>query len=300
MLRRTAVFGLGTKGWVARQANDAFVAQARKDGYVSRAAYKLTDIDDRVKLLNGVDTAVIDLGSAPGSWSQVLRQRVPAGASVYGVDMHNMQMQVPGVTFIKGDFRSKSVQATLREELEFRGIAGNIDVITSDMCPNRGSGGEAMLAADLNGKALTFAVKQLRLGGHFVCKTLGSQTLFVPLVDAARRHFITVRFIKPPASRATSDESFMVCLTKRDVEAEALMEARLKAQRAKAREAGPAAEEAQRELELQSRSQLRRLSATRRRVVFAEQPDRPTRANQFGLDDFPGALRRPNTRRRGL
>jgi 23S rRNA (uridine2552-2'-O)-methyltransferase len=196
--------------FVARQANDPFVNQARRDGYVCRSAYKLIEVDDKLHLLRDVRTAVIDLGSSPGGWSQVIRRRVQPHIDVYGVDLLVMQARLPGVKFIQGDFSSLDVQRSLRAELDQRSLTGRIDVVVSDMCPNRRGDGDRHVSAKLNENAIRFAVLNLRLGGHFVCKVLGSDDHFQSVVELARANITRDHRVRPAATRSESDESFLV------------------------------------------------------------------------------------------
>jgi 23S rRNA (uridine2552-2'-O)-methyltransferase len=198
--------------WVQSHAADPFVGAARRDGYVCRSAYKLTHIDDKFRLFSDKTSVAVDLGAAPGGWCQVIQRRAP-NARVVGVDLNAMRAPLPGVAFVRGDFSSLLVQRSLAAELKALGVAeGGVDVVTSDMCPNRGSGGERHVIAQLNENALHFAVRQLRVGGCFVCKLLGDQAVYPELMARAERHFLRAHRCKPPASRSGSDESFLVCV----------------------------------------------------------------------------------------
>lgn len=204
--------------FVLRQRSDAFVNMARKDGYVCRSAYKLLEIDDKYHILSKAKGAVVDLGSAPGSWCQVIRKRVDSDCLVYGVDLLPLHTRLSGVEFLQGDFSSLKAQSTLKEALERRGVAGSLDVVVSDMCPTRGAGGsEKALAATLNRNACIFALNNLHTGGHFVCKLLGGESLYPELLELANRWFTKVHRVRPAATRQTSDESFLVALRKLEV-----------------------------------------------------------------------------------
>jgi 23S rRNA (uridine2552-2'-O)-methyltransferase len=211
MLHRSPRLCNRSKGaaFVARQASDPWVQRARKEGYICRSAFKLTEIDDRFRILKDVKCAVVDLGSSPGGWSQVVRRRIAPEMAVFGVDLLVMQARLPGVKFIQGDFSTLGVQRSLRESLQAEGVADKIDVVISDMCPNRGNGDRGRSAA-LNENALRFAVLNLRAGGHFVCKVLGDRSQFSGLTELANMHFTKVHQVRPEACRGESDESFLL------------------------------------------------------------------------------------------
>lgn len=213
--------------WMLRQSQDAFVAEARRQGYIARSAFKLLHLDDRFGLFHhGVTRAVVDLGCSPGGWCQVIRQRCGDGCVIFGVDLLPVRATVPNAVFLTGDFTSPALQAQLLDRLgghrllptagpEHAGNSGKVDVVTSDMCPNRmGGAPDRQRITALNEQALGFALPLLRTGGHFVCKALGSTLSYEPLHHALSRSFLTVRVCKPPASRQRSDEAFLVGLSK--------------------------------------------------------------------------------------
>jgi 23S rRNA (uridine2552-2'-O)-methyltransferase len=230
------------KAWAARQASDAFVGQARRDGFVARSAYKLQQIDDRFGIFSAEKTrAVLDLGAAPGGWTQVIRLRTHPQSVVFAVDLVSPRVQVPGAVFIRGDFTDEGTQAKLRDAMQSKRCAssvmlfedddlsglkdrkqrdeaeegGFLDVVTSDMCPNRSGGQEdSQRIAQLQLQALQYALAELALHGHFVCKVLGSTREYAELHELAARNFTQVKVSKPPASRAESSEAFLVCLRK--------------------------------------------------------------------------------------
>jgi 23S rRNA (uridine2552-2'-O)-methyltransferase len=196
--------------------SDPFVAQARRDGYIARSAYKLLHIDERFQLFNPQRTAVVvDLGAAPGGWCQVVRRRCRADTVLIGVDLSPLALQAAGVRFLQGDFRDAAVLHKLNAALSDQGVAGAVDVVLTDMCPDRsGDAADRHISATLNIEAYRFALEQLRLGGHFVGKLIGGDTYHATLLQQARRHFEIVHLCKPPASRAESDERFVVALRK--------------------------------------------------------------------------------------
>ena len=189
--------------WLERQLNDPYVRRAKADNYRSRAAYKLLELDERFGLLKGVK-AVIDLGIAPGGWSQVVSRRAP-GAKVAGIDLLPTD-PIDGVTILQMDFMDEAAPAKLAEAL-----GGPPDLILSDMAANTvgHSRTDHLRTMGLVEAGLQFAVETLRPGGAFVAKVLagGADS---KLVAELKRHFATVKHAKPPASRKESSEWYVV------------------------------------------------------------------------------------------
>ncbi|MEO7635383.1 MAG: RlmE family RNA methyltransferase [Sphingomicrobium sp.] len=189
--------------WLERQLNDPYVKRARAEDYRSRAAYKLLELDERFGLLKGVKH-VIDLGIAPGGWSQVVRRTVPA-AKVVGIDLLPTD-PIDGVDILLLDFMDDSAPDQLRAAL-----GGPADIILSDMAANTVGHPQTdhLRTMGLVEAALEFAVEVLRPGGTFVAKVLagGADN---NLVAAMKRHFTTVKHAKPPASRKGSSEWYVV------------------------------------------------------------------------------------------
>jgi len=189
--------------WLERQLNDPYVRRAKADNYRSRAAYKLLELDERFGLLKGVK-AVVDLGIAPGGWSQVVSRRVP-GAKIAGIDLLPTD-PIEGVTILQMDFMDADAPARLREAL-----GGPPDLILSDMAANTvgHSRTDHLRTMGLVEAGLEFAVETLRPGGAFVAKVLagGADS---DLVAELKRHFTTVKHAKPPASRKESSEWYVV------------------------------------------------------------------------------------------
>ncbi len=189
--------------WLERQLNDPYVRRAKADNYRSRAAYKLLELDERFGLLKGVK-AVIDLGIAPGGWSQVVSRRAP-GAKVAGIDLLPTD-PIDGVTILQMDFMDEAAPAKLAEAL-----GGPPDLILSDMAANTvgHSRTDHLRTMGLVEAGLEFAVETLRPGGAFVAKVLagGADS---KLVAELKRHFATVKHAKPPASRKESSEWYVV------------------------------------------------------------------------------------------
>ena len=189
--------------WLERQLNDPYVKRARAEHYRSRAAYKLLELDERFGLLRGVK-AVVDLGIAPGGWSQVVRRRVPQ-ARVVGVDLLPTD-PIDGVTILQMDFMDDAAPDRLKAEL-----GSPADLVLSDMAANTVGHPQTdhLRTMGLVEAALEFATEVLRPGGAFVAKVLagGADS---NLVAELKRHFTAVKHAKPPASRKDSSEWYVV------------------------------------------------------------------------------------------
>jgi 23S rRNA (uridine2552-2'-O)-methyltransferase len=187
--------------WLTRQLNDPYVAAAKAQGWRSRAAFKLIELDERFSLLHR-GQRVIDLGAAPGGWSQVA---VRGGAVVFGLDLLAIDA-MPGATFLQGDFADPEMPGRL-EAL----IGGKVDLVLSDMSPNTTGHGatDHIRIAALAEQALEFATGVLRPDGAFVAKMFqgGSER---QLLTALKKRFAAVRHAKPPASRKGSSELYVV------------------------------------------------------------------------------------------
>ena len=189
--------------WLERQLNDPYVRRAKAEGYRSRAAYKLIELDERFGLLKGVKR-VVDLGIAPGGWSQVVR-RVSPGAAIVGIDLLPVD-PIDGVTIFEMDFMDDAAPGKLMEAL-----GGAPDLVMSDMAANTVGHPQtdALRTMALVETALAFAVDVLRPGGTFVSKVFagGADS---SLVAEMKRNFATVKHAKPPSSRKGSVEWFVV------------------------------------------------------------------------------------------
>ena len=189
--------------WLGRQLNDPYVAEARRRGYRSRAAFKLIEMDDKLRLLRP-GARVVDLGAAPGGWSQVAAQRAKGG-QVVALDVLEMD-PVPGATVLRADFYAPEAPALLRAAL-----GGPADLVLSDMAPPTTGQPDVdhLRIMALAEASFAFALEVLKPGGAFVVKLRqgsGEQEFFAGL----RRHFAAVRRIKPPASRPESSEVYVV------------------------------------------------------------------------------------------
>ncbi|TNE62065.1 MAG: RlmE family RNA methyltransferase [Alphaproteobacteria bacterium] len=190
--------------WLQRQLNDPYVAEAQRLGYRSRAAFKLAEIDDRYQILKGA-TRVVDLGCAPGGWTQVLTQRLPETTQIIGIDLQEVE-PIAGAKMWVLDFLSEGAEEELMAELN-----GPADIVLSDMA-NSATGHrktDQMRTMALCEAALDFAIKVLAEGGTFVAKVLqgGADN---DLMRRLQTHFSSVKHLKPPSSRADSKEWFVV------------------------------------------------------------------------------------------
>jgi 23S rRNA (uridine2552-2'-O)-methyltransferase len=194
--------------WLRRQRSDPYVAEARRRGYRSRAAFKLIELDDRFRLLKP-GARVVDLGAAPGGWTQVAAERVcakglPCGR-VVALDLAPVE-PVAGAETLVGDIFDVAMPARIRDNL-----GGPADVVLSDMAPAASGhkGADHLRIIALAEAALDLAMDVLTPGGSFVCKVW--QGGGAPdLIAALKRAFVTVRHAKPPASRAESAEVYVI------------------------------------------------------------------------------------------
>ena len=189
--------------WLERQLNDPYVRRAKAEGYRSRAAYKLLELDERFGLLKGVK-AVVDLGIAPGGWSQVVRKTAPK-AAVVGIDFLPTD-PIEGVTILQMDFMDDVAPDKLKEAL-----CGPADLVLSDMAANTVGHPQTdhLRTMGLVEAGMAFAAEVLRPGGAFVAKVLagGADN---NLVAELKRHFASVKHAKPPASRKDSSEWYVI------------------------------------------------------------------------------------------
>ena len=191
--------------WLEEHFSDPFVQLAKDAGLRSRAAFKLEEIDAAEKLFSP-GALVVDLGAAPGGWSQYAARRLAGNGTVYALDLLPMDA-IAGVTFQQGDFREQAALDALLAELGGR----RVDLVLSDMAPNM-SGVDVVdqaRAADLESLALDFARQVLRPGGVLVMKVFQGAG-FQQLLAEARRAFAGVRMRKPRASRQRSSETYLV------------------------------------------------------------------------------------------
>lgn len=200
-----------SKRWLAEHANDFYVKKARQDGYVSRAAYKLLELQQKDRFLKSGMT-VVDLGAAPGGWSQVASEIVGRNGHVIALDLLPMTPPM-GVDFIQGDFGEASTLEHLREKLLSLNPTGQVNVVLSDMMPN--VSGQVSVdqprSLALVELAADCATQFLSGGGCFVSKVFQGSGVDV-LIRQLREQFKTVRIRKPTASRSRSREIYLVAL----------------------------------------------------------------------------------------
>ena len=196
--------------WLERQLNDPYVAEARRQGWRSRAAFKLIDLDDRFHFLKK-GARVLDLGAAPGGWTQVAVDRVGSGGKVLGVDILEMP-PVPGAEIMRLDFLDAAAPERIRAALD-----GPVDVVLSDMAaPTTGHAAtDHLRTVALAEAALAFAIEVLAPGGVFVSKVFqgGAEK---EMLATLKRRFAQVRHAKPPSSRKESPETYLVAQGFRD------------------------------------------------------------------------------------
>ncbi len=197
-----------SKLWLERQLNDPYVAKAKREGYRSRAAYKLIEIDDKYRLLKPGMT-VVDLGAAPGGWSQIAAQRVGAAegkGKVVAIDLLEMG-EIPGVQFAQLDFHADDAPAKLRAMLG----GGRADVVLSDMAANTTGHRKTdqLRIVGLVEIAAAFAAEILNPGGAFLAKVFQSGA-DAELLAQLKRDFAVVKHVKPAASRQDSSERYVL------------------------------------------------------------------------------------------
>ena len=194
---------VGSTKWLQRQLNDPYVKRAKAEGYRSRAAYKLIELDEKYRFLKGA-RAVVDLGVAPGGWSQVVRKVCPQ-AKVVGIDFLPVD-PLDGVTLLQMDFTDEAADEQLKEAL-----GGPADLVLSDMAANTVGHPQTdhLRTMGLVELGLEFAKDVLKPGGAYVAKVLAGGT-DNQLLAELKRHFATVKHAKPPASRKDSSEWYVV------------------------------------------------------------------------------------------
>jgi len=193
----------GSIRWLERQINDPYVRRAKAEGYRSRAAYKLIELDERFSLLRGVKR-VVDLGIAPGGWAQVVRKAAPQ-AAIVGIDLLPVD-PIHGVTILQMDFLADDAETRLMEAL-----GGAPDLVLSDMAANTVGHPQTdhLRTMGLVEAGAAFAGEVLRPGGAFVAKVLAGGADSA-LVAELKRMFTTIKHAKPPASRKDSSEWYVV------------------------------------------------------------------------------------------
>ena len=196
------------KAWRKEQSQDRFFQRAKKDGYRARSAYKLLEINDKFKLIRP-GARILDLGAAPGSWSQVAA-KLGKASKIVAVDLQPMQ-PLPGVQTIQADITKPETVARIAQALP-----EGADLVLSDVAPAASVVRlvDHARSIQLAEAALKIALRFLRKSGAFVVKVFQGED-FLGFVALAKRHFETVRIVRPGASRRESDEQYVVCLRPR-------------------------------------------------------------------------------------
>ena len=197
-----------SRAWLQRQISDPYVMRAKREGMRSRAAYKLAEIDDKFHLLKP-GACVVDLGAAPGGWSEIAARRVGASGRVVALDILDMK-PIAGVEFLKLDFLGEDAPELLMAMLGGK-TKGKVDVVLSDMAANATGHRQTdhLRIMALAEAAAHFARQLLGPGGSFLCKVLQGGTE-AALLSELKRDFASVKHVKPPASRSDSAELYLL------------------------------------------------------------------------------------------
>ena len=193
-----------SKNWINRQRRDIYVRQSKVDGYRSRAVYKLQEIDEKFKILkNGI--SLIDLGAAPGGWSQYAAKKVKNG-KILSIDLIKME-NIDNTVQITGDFTETNYQAQIKEHFKSK-----VDVVVSDMAVNTTGNKniDSIYTGELCMEAMLFSKKILNNDGKFISKIFMGST-FNEIITEAKLIFKEVKVFKPKSSRKDSKESFIIC-----------------------------------------------------------------------------------------
>ena len=193
-----------SKNWINRQRRDIYVRQSKVDGYRSRSVYKLQEIDEKFKILkNGI--SLIDLGAAPGGWSQYAAKKVKSG-KILSIDLKKME-NIDNTTQITGDFTETNFQDQIKEHFKSK-----VDVVVSDMAVNTtgNKSVDSISTGELCKEAIIFAKDMLSKDGKFVSKIFMGST-FNEVVSMANNVFRKVSVFKPKSSRKDSKENFIIC-----------------------------------------------------------------------------------------
>ena len=193
-----------SKNWINKQRRDIYVRKSKLEGYRSRAIYKLKEIDDKFKIIrNGIK--VVDLGSAPGSWSQYLSEK-SKNSKILSIDLKDIE-KIHNVTHLIGDFLDEKNQTIISNFFEDK-----LDLIVSDMAVNTTGNKnlDAISTGELSINAMEFSARHLKKNGSFVSKIFMGST-FNEIVENCKKNFKEVKVYKPPSSRKDSKESFIIC-----------------------------------------------------------------------------------------
>lgn len=193
-----------SKNWINKQRRDIYVRKSKLEGYRSRAIYKLKEIDDKFKIVrNGIK--VVDLGSAPGSWSQYLSEK-SKNSKILSIDLKDIA-KINNVTHLIGDFLDEKNQNKISNFFEDK-----LDLVVSDMAVNTTGNKnlDAISTGELCINAMEFSIRNLSKNGNFVSKIFMGST-FNEIIENGKKNFKEVKVYKPPSSRKDSKESFIIC-----------------------------------------------------------------------------------------
>ena len=193
-----------SKNWINKQKRDIYVRQSKLEGYRSRAVYKLQEIQTKFKVINN-DMYIVDLGAAPGSWSEFISRKFK-NIKLVAIDLKELD-KIEKVTHIKGDFTDEITQKKIEKNFDEK-----IDLVVSDMAVNTtgNKNVDSLVTGELSIEAMNFSLKILKKNGIFVSKIfMGSS--FNEIVDSAKKNFKEFHVYKPPSSRKESKENFIIC-----------------------------------------------------------------------------------------
>ena len=193
-----------SKNWINKQRRDIYVRKSKIEGYRSRAIYKLKEIDEKFKIILN-DINIVDLGSAPGSWSQYLSEK-SKNSKILSIDLKEV-LKIRNVHHLVGDFMEEKNQTMI---MNF--FRNKIDLVVSDMAVNTTGNKnlDAISTGELSMNAMDFSIKNLKKNGCFLSKMFMGST-FNEIVEKAKKNFIEVKIFKPPSSRKDSKENFIIC-----------------------------------------------------------------------------------------
>ena len=193
-----------SKNWLNKQKRDIYVKQSKIDGYRARSAYKLIEIDEKFKIFKG-GISVIDIGAAPGSWSQYAAKTAKSGRLI-SVDLKKME-PIGNTLHIQGDFTDQKIQDDIK-----RNINNKVDIVMSDMAVNTSGikNIDSIQTGELCKEAMFFAKNILKLNGFFISKIFMGGT-FNEIVAEGKKYFKVVKVFKPKSSRKDSKERFIIC-----------------------------------------------------------------------------------------
>ena len=193
-----------SKNWINKQKKDIYIRKSKTEGYRSRAAYKLIEIDEKFKILNNA-ISVIDLGAAPGSWLQYISKKIK-NSKIVSIDLRQIE-KIDNTFHIKGDFTNEKYQSQIRNLFK-----SNVDVVLSDMAANTTGNKnlDSIYTGELCKEAMIFSKKILKQNGKFVSKVfMGS--IFNEIISEAKSIFNEVKVFKPKSSKKDSKEIFIIC-----------------------------------------------------------------------------------------